>query len=85
MYPRIPWQLITDSLGSADHTLGATGLRYPGSRISVTYPIVRDNPGESGLLLQRRIRCEAHGSARSDCPVRRAFAFYGGLSASCGC
>jgi len=26
MYPRIPWELVMDPLGSAEHTLGPTGL-----------------------------------------------------------
>ena len=26
MYPRIPWKLVTDPLGSAQHTLGTTAL-----------------------------------------------------------
>jgi hypothetical protein len=26
MYPRIPWELVADPLGSAEHTLGTTAL-----------------------------------------------------------
>jgi len=26
MYPWIPWELVTDLLGSAGHTLGATAI-----------------------------------------------------------
>jgi hypothetical protein len=26
MYPRIPWELVADTLGSAEHPLGTTGL-----------------------------------------------------------
>jgi len=26
MYPRIPWDLVSNPLGSAEHTLGTTGL-----------------------------------------------------------
>jgi len=25
MYPWIPWEMVADPLGSADHTLGTTG------------------------------------------------------------
>jgi len=28
MYPRIPWELVADPLGSAEHTLGSTALRH---------------------------------------------------------
>jgi len=28
MYPRKPWELVADPLGSAEHTLGTTGLRH---------------------------------------------------------
>ena len=28
MYPRISWELVADPLGSAEHTLGATVLRF---------------------------------------------------------
>jgi len=28
MYPRVPWELVADRLGSAEHTLGTAGL-YP--------------------------------------------------------
>lgn len=28
MYPRIPWKLVTDSLGSADHNFGSTAIRH---------------------------------------------------------
>jgi hypothetical protein len=37
MYPRIPWELIVDPLGSAEHTLGTTAL---GSYIGVTFLIL---------------------------------------------
>jgi hypothetical protein len=28
MYPRIPWKLVTDLLGSAEHTFGTAGVGY---------------------------------------------------------
>ena len=28
MYPRIPWELVADALGSVEHTSGTTSLRY---------------------------------------------------------
>ena len=28
MYPRIPWKLVTDLLGSAEHTLGTASVGY---------------------------------------------------------
>jgi len=28
MYPRIPWKLVTDLLGSTEHTLGTAGIGY---------------------------------------------------------
>jgi len=28
MYPRIPWELVVDTLGSAKDTSGTTALRY---------------------------------------------------------
>ena len=28
MYPRIPWELVADTLGSEEHTSGNTGRRY---------------------------------------------------------
>jgi hypothetical protein len=28
MYPRIPWELVADPLGSAEHTLGTTALEH---------------------------------------------------------
>jgi hypothetical protein len=28
MYPPIPWEMVTDPLGSAEHNLGTTGLAY---------------------------------------------------------
>jgi hypothetical protein len=28
MYPRIPWELVTDPKGSREHTLGTTGVNY---------------------------------------------------------
>ena len=28
MYPRIPWELVADTKGSAEHTLGTTAVRY---------------------------------------------------------
>jgi len=28
MYPRIPWKLVTDPLGSSEHTLGTVGVGY---------------------------------------------------------
>ena len=28
MYTRIPWELVADSLGSAGHNLGTTGLDH---------------------------------------------------------
>jgi len=35
MYPRVPWEVVADPLGPADHTLGTTALgdsgRYGGS------------------------------------------------------
>lgn len=27
-YSRIPWKMVTDPLGSADHTLGTAGVGY---------------------------------------------------------
>jgi len=32
MYPLIPWELAPDRLGSTEHTLRTTGLRYSGCR-----------------------------------------------------
>jgi len=29
MYPRIPWDLIADALGSVQHTSGTSGLSCP--------------------------------------------------------
>jgi hypothetical protein len=29
MYPRIPWELVADPSGSAEHTLGSTDLYSP--------------------------------------------------------
>jgi hypothetical protein len=28
MYPRIPWELVVDPLGSAEHNLGSVALRH---------------------------------------------------------
>jgi len=28
MYPRIPWELVTDPLGSAEHNFGSTAIRH---------------------------------------------------------
>ena len=28
IYPRIPWELVVDSLRSTEHTLGTTALNY---------------------------------------------------------
>jgi len=28
MYPRIPWELVVDPLGSAERTLGTTAINY---------------------------------------------------------
>jgi len=28
MYPRIPWELVADPLGSVEHTLGTTALEH---------------------------------------------------------
>jgi len=44
MYPRIPWELVTDPWGSVEHTLGTSDLTasylkiWHGSHISVLRP-----------------------------------------------
>ena len=35
MYPRIPWELITDPPESVNHTLGITGLAHAGNRTTI--------------------------------------------------
>ena len=34
MYPQMPWELVSDPLGSVEHTWGASALKRP-SRIQV--------------------------------------------------
>jgi len=62
MCPRIPWELVTDPWGSAEHTLGTTGLTvshlkiWHGSHTSVLRP--------SRRLYQQNHRFTVERSAR---------------------
>ena len=49
MYPRIPWELVTDPLESAEHTLGTVGLgEFRASRVCAMAQTVSRCPSIAG-------------------------------------